>query len=248
VRAGIEKLITRMIAIIFAVVAVLAVWDLVPILTVLLLSVVIAVSDKPPVDAAPWSAGGQFNRKIAYDTLVYEGQTYRTVKIGNLTWTAENLNFETGNSVCYAAADSNCTKYGRLYDWETALRACPAGWRLPGSDDWDNLVLAAGGRIDYDCEWDYGGTRLQSKTGWKKHYSGIRNATDDFGFSAVPGGFRDFLNYWEIGERAFWWSATKPDYDTGSVWALAISDGSQCVSRYDLRVHLTMLSLRCVKE
>lgn len=64
---------------------------------------------------------------------------YATVKIGNRVWMAENLRIETGNSWCPAGDARNCQS-GRLYDWNTAIRACPEGWRLPTRDDWNAAV------------------------------------------------------------------------------------------------------------
>lgn len=61
-----------------------------------------------------------------------DGQTYATVEIGNQTWFAQNLNYETSNSWTYIDDPANGDIYGRLYTWEAALNACPSGWHLPG--------------------------------------------------------------------------------------------------------------------
>jgi len=65
---------------------------------------------------------------------------YKTVKIGSQLWMAENLNFKTGKSWCYENDDYNCNTYGRLYDWNTAIKACPSGWHLPTRREWSEVV------------------------------------------------------------------------------------------------------------
>jgi uncharacterized protein (TIGR02145 family)/uncharacterized repeat protein (TIGR02543 family) len=124
----------------------------------------------------------------------------KSVTIGSQTWMAENLNYKVADgtgSWCYENSADNCAKYGRLYDWETAMTACPSGWHLPSRDEWNNLVSAVGSPA---------GTKLKSKDGWS---SG--NGTDDFGCSALPGGYRDndgyrFFHY--AGSLGYWWTTT----------------------------------------
>jgi hypothetical protein len=111
--------------------------------------------------------------------------TYKTVTVGGKTWMAENLNVKTDGSWCYDNKESNCEKYGRLYSWNAAMTACPAGWHLPSRDEWGELAKAAGGR------WKYGtggkaGKKLKAKSGW----NGKGNGTDDYGFSAL---LREYL-------------------------------------------------------
>ena len=59
-----------------------------------------------------------------------DGQRYRMVEIGDATWLAGNLNYETPGSYCYGDQPANCDRHGRLYRWEAALSACPLGWHL----------------------------------------------------------------------------------------------------------------------
>jgi len=186
-----------------------------------------------------------------------DGKTYRTVRIGNQTWMAENLNYKTGTSVCYDNADSNCTKYGRHYNWDDAMTACPAGWRVPTDEDWDSLALAAGGqRVEdgydgYDgYDWKFAGKKLKSTTGWDdcedddgKLVSG--NGTDEFGFSALPGGDgTSDGSFISAGYNGQWWSAT--EYDASYAWNRYMGYISDRVGRY-YNSKTDLLSLRCVR-
>ncbi|MCL2183736.1 MAG: hypothetical protein FWB85_09740 [Chitinispirillia bacterium] len=143
-----------------------------------------------------------------YITDPRDGKRYRTVKAGGLMWMAENLNYgSSGYGVCYGEAEENCAKYGRLYQSSYTKEACPEGWRLPGVREWDDLFIAAGGSYDDDKRrWNDAGKKLKAKKGWNSGGSG----TDDFGFSALPGGFREggYSNndFRFAGMGGYWWA------------------------------------------
>jgi uncharacterized protein (TIGR02145 family) len=163
-----------------------------------------------------------------------DGKTYKTVKIGKQTWMAENLNYQTKNgSLCYDNKESNCKKYGRLYETGYTLKnVCPAGWHLPSSQEWKDLVLTAGG-------FDVAGKKLKSKSGW----DGDGNGTDEFGFSAMPGGLNleDFMG---VGTKGSWWTAS-----AGNVYWY-FSDGDAAYENYfeEDGGTTSFLSVRCVQN
>ncbi|WP_308603777.1 fibrobacter succinogenes major paralogous domain-containing protein [uncultured Fibrobacter sp.] len=128
-----------------------------------------------------------------------DGKTYKTVKIGNQVWMAENLNYETDSSYCYKDKKFFCLKFGRLYTWNAAMEACPAGWHLPSDSEWKTLFEAVGGE-------DVTGMKLKSKSVWYDEGYGA----DDSGFSVLPAGYRsDGGYYYRAGEVAYFWSSTE---------------------------------------
>jgi uncharacterized protein (TIGR02145 family) len=156
-------------------------------------------------------------KNTGYFTDKRDGQKYRTINIGNQIWMAQNLNYRTSSgSWCYGDADSNCVKYGRLYTRDTAYRACPGGWSLPDNDNWRSLANAVGGSGRYG-KFGTAGKKMKSTSGWnydvKEDKSG--DGTDEYGFSALPGGFRnsdelsrvkgDDGRFSGIGSTGVWW-------------------------------------------
>ncbi len=142
-----------------------------------------------------------------------DGKTYKTVKIGGDTWTAENLTYKTDSSWCYKNADSNCVKYGRLYVYSAAVSACPAGWHLSTYKEWKNLARTV------DPAGRFGaGKILKARNGWRWYWKDSddvdsrvmknANGADDYGFSALPGGQRGaaFSDFSFVGETAYWWT------------------------------------------
>jgi uncharacterized protein (TIGR02145 family) len=133
-----------------------------------------------------------------------DGKKYKTVVIGGNRWMARNLNYQTlSGSWCYDNDNSNCDKYGRLYDWNTAMTICPAGYHLPSLQEWNNLVAAAGGQ-------NVAGKKLKARSSWSNN----GNGTDDFSFSALPGGYRGSSGTFDFaGNNGFWWTAA--EYSSG---------------------------------
>ena len=128
-----------------------------------------------------------------------DGKSYDVVQIGSQTWMAENLNYEVEGSACPEGDNRNCSKYGRLYNWDMARTVCPEGWRLPDSADFEKLISAAGGA-------EVAGYALKSTSGWFKK----GNGSDDHGFNALPAGYRQSNGKFDgIGGYAHIWSAVE---------------------------------------
>lgn len=136
-----------------------------------------------------------------------DGQKYKTVKIGNQTWMAQNLNYKMNGNDCYNNDVSMCKKYGRLYTWSAAINACPSGWHLPNNDEWKKLMVAVGGA-------NIAGTKLKSKSGW----DGNGYGNDSYGFFALPAGSgSDGGGFYSAGYYAYFWSATqREDYSNNA--------------------------------
>lgn len=151
-----------------------------------------------------------------------DGNVYKTVIIGDQVWMAENLAWlpsvsppsegsltvpyyyvydYNGTNVTEAKASSNYQTYGVLYNWPAAMEACPEGWHLPTDDEWDELTDYLGGT-------DIAGGKLK-ETGTSHWNAPNVGATNETGFSALPGGYRQVHSTSDtIGYAGFWWSAT----------------------------------------
>jgi uncharacterized protein (TIGR02145 family) len=168
------------------------------------------------------------------------GKTYKTVTIGTQTWIAENLNYDVEGSKCYENQESNCNKYGRLYNWLTAMTVCPSGWHLPSNEEWQVLVDVAGGDREV-------GKNLKTANGWYD-YEGIGNGTDIHGSSALPGGHGYSGGYFDFaGFHGYWWSSSEfnSDYDYVYYWAMGCCNEGVLSSGIDMS---NLLSVRCVRD
>lgn len=129
-----------------------------------------------------------------------DGRVYRTVRLIGKTWMAENLNYDVGDRCWYYDDDPKYgEKYGRLYTWWAARKACPPGWRLPADEEWRALATWAGGFQDWNG-WYKGDP--------EKAYSVLVESGAN-GFSALLGGYRESGIYDGFGVFGRYWSGTE---------------------------------------
>jgi uncharacterized protein (TIGR02145 family) len=189
-------------------------------------------------------------------TFTEGNKSYKWVKIGEQYWMAQNLNDDTKGK-CYGEGgqvnigddvyvtlsveevQDNCAKYGRLYDWATAMALdpscnstscasqidtkhkgiCPSGWHIPSYMEWNTLLKFVDGEKggngeDRECGT---GTCYRSSTAGKylkaasgwNDYEGAGNGTDTYGFSALPSGRRSTPHFSRVGNGGYWWSASE---------------------------------------
>ncbi|MBI9037848.1 MAG: hypothetical protein JEY97_06920 [Bacteroidales bacterium] len=131
-----------------------------------------------------------------------DGQKYKTVKIGNQWWMAENFNYETeSGSCCYLHEETFCAERGKLYTWEAAMEATPEGWHFPTDDDWKTLELFLGLP---SSEIDKTGFRGNS-IGYNLWYEG------GTGFEVLPSGYHNerMGKFGHIGYETRFWTSSK---------------------------------------
>ncbi|MGD9329023.1 MAG: fibrobacter succinogenes major paralogous domain-containing protein [Cyclobacteriaceae bacterium] len=169
-----------------------------------------------------------------------DGKIYNSIKIGDQLWMAENLNYDAGNgSYVYDNIESNAEIYGRLYDWEVALDACPDCWHLPSEEEWEELFDFLGGM-------GVAGGKMKNNdtTYWENPNLG---ATNSSGFSALPGGLRciEGCTYFGLGFWGTYWSSTEIDNETAWRFTLHYSSEQIEVMGGDKNV---AKSVRCIRD
>lgn len=184
--------------------------------------------------------GSRYLCKWDPNKVVIGGRKYRTVKIGNQIWMAENLDYkfdvngsqipigQSGNPTTPAAwyYDNNETSYGidgtykcgLLYNWYAAkylednkATLLPSGWHVPTSNEFDTLVTNVGGTSTV-------GTKLKAlnnsvTSDWPSNWNG----TDDYGFSSLPAGSHGSGSFYNINTHSVLWTAT--DSSSSSAYA-----------------------------
>jgi uncharacterized protein (TIGR02145 family) len=192
-----------------------------------------------------------------------DGNTYQTVTIGSQVWMAENLkvthyrngdeipnvtngtdwgNLTTGAYCNYNNNVSNVAVYGRLYTWDAvndSRNIAPAGWHVPSDAEWQTLVDYLGGQT-------IAGGKMK-ETGTAHWNSPNTGATNESGFSALPGGNRDSIGAFVAqGSNALFWSSTEGD--TCGAWGRSLSYEVSAVGQHNYGHKQNGFSVRCVKD
>jgi uncharacterized protein (TIGR02145 family) len=202
-------------------------------------------------------------------SVTYEGQTYTTVLIGAQCWLKENLNvgtmiisntggqLQTDNGViekyCYGNNAVNCDTYGGLYEWNEAMQyvttegaqgICPDGWHIPTDEQWTMLTNFLGGSGVAGGKMKSTGT-IEDGTGlW---YEPNMGATNESGFTGLPGGFRKHDNGDTdgLGWYGYFWSSSQKN--TNIAWGRGLEYNYASVNRGDYYKN-DGFSIRCLKD
>ncbi len=209
------------------------------------------------------------------DTVKYgsvtdaDGNRYKTIVINDQEWMAENLkttHYDDGAPIANVTDDSEWSnlstaaycwydndpsykdKYGAIYNWYAVDRGglCPAGWRVARNEDWNNLMFFLQSQGHSGDE----GKVLKATSGWDTHSNGRDgNGTDEYNFSALPGGFRHGSTGMTVGEgtNAHFWSSSISDPEETSAWTRSIYNNTDN-ARVNSTSHEVGYYVRCIKH
>lgn len=191
--------------------------------------------------------GTGYGDEISFTTTLadIDGNVYKTVKIGDRVWMAENLRttkYRNGNNIAYPGSDvndwyssttgayawydddvTNKDTYGALYNWytlENIAGLCPTGWSVPNDAEWTAMVNLLGGESSAGSKLKETGT-----TYWNAPNS---DATNESGFSALPGGSRSEQGtYANIKWSAYFWTSSQ--FNMGNGWCKILNNNSASV-------------------
>ena len=129
-----------------------------------------------------------------------DGAIYRVVTINGTAWMADNLKFNAGTGSVYFNNDVKNANYGLLYDWKTAVKACPDGWRLPSGTDFRNLS-----------------NHFQDYESWERQSGGMKS------FTIQLGGMQDNQGIFsEMDESAYYWTSIEYNADNAEYFSYLI--------------------------
>jgi uncharacterized protein (TIGR02145 family) len=202
----------------------------------------------------------------------YDGHKYKTVKIGDQCWMAENLkstHYADGSSItghwAYDDIEGYALTYGRLYTWAAVMNGasssgsnpsgvqglCPDGWHVPSDNEWKEMEMTLGMTSTQAHSTGIRGYMTacilkETDEAFLWYAVGTEPGTNSSGFTALPGGYRDsgsVFNY--LTYRTYFWSTT--EYSSTNAWYRVLYGGESGVGRYD-EDKTYGFSARCVKD
>ncbi len=192
-----------------------------------------------------------------------DGNIYKIVQIGDQCWMKENLKVgamvngsgeQTNNGIiekyCYDNDPGNCDVYGGLYQWDEIMQystaptvqgICMNGWHLPTDDEWTTI-------INYLSDWEVAGGKMKT-TGTFEQETGLwhtpnTGATNESGFSSLPGGNCYGGSFYSLGSLGYWWSSSEYLSDA---WNRGVCYNNGEVYRYYYN-QTYGYSVRCVRD
>ena len=211
-----------------------------------------------------WSEESAIYIQLVGTVTDIDGNVYKTVKIGDQIWMAENLKvtkYRDGTAIpnvtdnsswtglntgacCYYNNDvGNADTYGALYNWyavNDSRNIAPEGWHVSTDAEWTELTDYLGGS-------SVAGKKLKSTSGWNDYNGSSGNGTDEVAFCGLPGGYRNYYNgyYLNMGNFGYFWSSS--EYDTNYAWIRKLYYYYDDIYRnYDNKQN--GLSVRCLQD
>ncbi len=203
-----------------------------------------------------------------------DGNVYKTVKIGEQIWMAENLRttkFKDGTNIplgtdvaiwdnpkpafCYLHNNQEFSReLGALYNWYTVSTGnlCPVGWHVPSNAEWTTLkeYLTNNG-YGYEGSGDDIAKSMAATSAWHSNSTAGNVGNDQAsnnrsGFTALPGGCRWAAGPWQAQFLGYWWSTTEGDNDRGTGYIL--SHSLSTLGSLDMFGKGSGFSVRCIKD
>lgn len=177
-----------------------------------------------------------YNSDLNYGTYIddRDGNEYRTIKIGDQVWIAEDLRY-TGENEKYRKVNV----YGHLYNEYKMPMACPPGWHLPSEEEWLELINNLGGP-----ELAGGRLKEQGYENWQSPNTGSSNSS---GFTALPaGGYDSNSGGFQRGLSAYFWSST--EHENGGIIFLTLQYNSERIEFIRESPYDRSYPIRCIKD
>lgn len=219
-------------------------------------------------------ADGGFNPDLSYGEMSdIDGNSYKTILLGDQNWMAENLkvtHYADGSAIPFVGDDGlwselgesgkaycwydNMSEYGdttgALYSWSASLDVCPEGWHLPSDEEWKELEFHLGMSEEYVNKHEWRGTYeggMLKERGFSNWNNPNIAATNASGFTALPGGYRSNTGgFYGFGMYAAYWTSTEKE-ETNTIWYRALSHENTDVYRYWVEGNRGA-SVRCVED